>query len=98
MIHKVTTAPKVTDKQNAGSQARLKKACSDFEAIFINNMLKTMRTAFSEDGILENNNEGQIIQSMFDENLAAAATKGGGMGLGKMLFESFKPQEMHFRK
>jgi flagellar protein FlgJ len=90
VIQTVTTAPKVTDKQNNGSQAKLKKACSDFEAIFINNMLKSMRTAVSEDGIFENSNERQIIQSMFDENLAISMAKGGGMGLGKMLFKSFK--------
>jgi flagellar protein FlgJ len=90
VIRTVTTAPKVTDKQNHGSQAKLKNACSDFEAIFINNMLKSMRTAVSEDGIFENSNEHQIIQSMFDENLAISMAKGGGMGLGKMLFKSFK--------
>ena len=49
-----------------------------------------MRSAVTEDGILENSNESQIIHSMFDENLAVAMAKGGGMGLGKMLFESFK--------
>jgi peptidoglycan hydrolase FlgJ len=89
VIQTVTTAPKVIDKQSNGYQDKLKKACSDFESIFINYMLKSMRTAFSEDGILENNNESQIIQSMFDENLSVAMAKGNGMGLGKMLFKSF---------
>jgi peptidoglycan hydrolase FlgJ len=98
VVQTVTAATTVTDTQNNGSSEKLKKACSDFESIFINYMLKSMRTAVSEDGILENNNEGQIIQSMFDENLAGAMTKGGGMGLGRMLYESFKPQEIHFRK
>lgn len=89
MIQTVTTAPTVTHKQTNSSQEKLKKACSDFESIFINYMLKSMRTAFSEDGILENNNESQIVQSMFDENLSVAMAKGTGMGLGKMLFKSF---------
>jgi flagellar protein FlgJ len=90
VVQTVTTAPKAADKLNTGYSEKLKKACSDFESIFIDYMLKSMRTAFSEDGILENNNEGRIIQSMFDENLAGAMAKGGGMGLGKMLFKSFK--------
>ncbi len=89
MIQTITTAPTVIDKQSNGYQEKLKKACSDFESIFINYMLKSMRTAFSEDGILENNNESRIIQSMFDENLSVAMAKGNGMGLGKMLFKSF---------
>lgn len=86
----VTAAPKITLEQNDGAQAKLKSVCSDFESIFINYMLKSMRTAFSEDGVLGNTNESRIIRSMFDENLAAGMAKGGGMGLGKMLFESFK--------
>jgi flagellar protein FlgJ len=90
VIQTVATAPKITVAQNKVSQEKLKNACSEFESIFINYMLKSMRTAFSEDGILENNNEGQIIQSMFDENLSVAMSKGGGMGLGQMLFKSFK--------
>ena len=90
MVQTVTTAPTVSDRQNNAYKERLKNACSDFESIFINYMLKSMRTALSEDGILGNSNEGRIIQSMFDENLAATMAKGGGMGLGKMLFNSFK--------
>ena len=90
MVQTVTTVPTVTDKKNSVYQEKLKNACSDFESIFINYMLKSMRTAISEDGIFENNNESRIIRSMFDENLAATMAKGGGMGLGKMLFNSFK--------
>ena len=90
MIQTVSTAPKITVAQSQGAQEKLKNACSDFESLFINYMLKSMRTAFSEDGIFENNNESRIIRSMFDENLATTMAKGGGMGLGKMLFESFK--------
>jgi len=79
-----TTAP------NDIRQAKLEKACSEFESIFITYMLKSMRTAVTEDGLLGNNNESKIIQSMFDENLALGMAKGKGMGLGKMLFESLK--------
>jgi flagellar protein FlgJ len=71
-------------------QTRLEKACSEFESIFITHMLKSMRTAVTEDGLLGNSNESKIIQSMFDENLALGMAKGRGMGLGKMLFESLK--------
>ncbi|MEJ2656883.1 MAG: rod-binding protein [Desulfobacterales bacterium] len=90
MIQTVTPASRIPVGQNDGSYAKLKSACSEFEAIFINYMLKSMRTAVSENGVLENSNESQIIRSMFDENLAAAMAKGGGMGLGNMLFESYK--------
>lgn len=90
MIKSVATAPNLTVAPKDPSQAKLESACSEFESIFITYMLKSMRTAFSEDGLLGNNNESKIIQSMYDENLALAMTKGEGMGLGKILFESLK--------
>jgi Rod binding domain-containing protein len=39
---------------------------------------------------LGNNNESKIIKAMFNENLAQEISRGGGMGLGNMLFESLK--------
>ena len=90
MIKAIATTPNATIAPNDIRQARLEKACSEFEAVFVNYMLKSMRTAVTEDGLLGNSNESKIIRSMFDENLALGMAKGKGMGLGKMLFESLK--------
>jgi len=90
MIKAIATNQNTTIAPNDIRQAKLEKACSEFESIFITHMLKSMRTAVTEDGLLGNNNESKIIQSMFDENLALGMAKGKGMGLGKMLFESLK--------
>ena len=90
MIKVIASNQNATIAPNDIRQARLEKACSEFESIFITHMLKSMRTAVTEDGFLGNNNESKIIQSMFDENLALEMAKGKGMGLGKMLFESLK--------
>ena len=90
MIKVIASNQNATIAPNDIRQARLEKACSEFESIFITHMLKSMRTAVTEDGFLGNNNESKIIQSMFDENLALGMAKGKGMGLGKMLFESLK--------
>jgi flagellar protein FlgJ len=90
MIKAIATNQNTTIAPNDIRQAKLERACSEFESIFITHMLKSMRTAVTEDGFLGNNNESKIIQSMFDENLALGMAKGKGMGLGKMLFESLK--------
>jgi flagellar protein FlgJ len=90
MIEATATTQNNTIAPNDIRQAKLEKACSDFESIFITYMLKSMRTAVTEDGFLENSNESKIIRSMFDENLALGMSKGKGMGLGKMLFENLK--------
>jgi len=90
MIKAIATNQNTTIAPNDIRQAKLERACSEFESIFITHMLKSMRTAVTEDGFLGNNNESKIIQSMFDENIALGMAKGKGMGLGKMLFESIK--------
>ena len=90
MIKAIATPQNTAIAPNDPRQARLERTCSEFESIFITYMLKSMRTAFTEDGLFGNSNESKIIRSMFDENLALGMAKGKGMGLGKMLFESLK--------
>lgn len=90
MIKPTATDPAAAAMQKDVARARLQKACTEFESIFIAYMLKSMRAAVAEDGLFENSNERQIIQSMFDENLAQGIAKGGGIGLAKMLAKHLK--------
>jgi len=66
---------------------RLKKACMNFESIFINEMLKSADRGFSGDQGLLKGNDGKIIKSMFNETMADSLTSGNGIGLGNLLFE-----------
>ncbi|MBU0986443.1 MAG: rod-binding protein [Proteobacteria bacterium] len=90
MFKPVAPASTQAASPNDVFQARLKKSCAEFESIFITHMLKSMRESVAEEGLLGNSNEGKIIQSMFDENLALGIARGGGMGLAKVLFEYLK--------
>ncbi len=92
MLKPIASDPAMAELQKEVSLSRLKRACAEFESIFINYMLKSMRTTVDDDLLLGNSNESKIIKSMFDENLALGIAKGGGLGLGKILFESLKPQ------
>lgn len=66
---------------------RLRKACMDFESIFVNEMLKSADRGFCGDHGLLKGNDGKIIKSMFNETMAASLTSGSGIGLGHLLFE-----------
>lgn len=90
MIKTIPATPAVTGRSEHGNSTKMEKACAEFESIFINHMLKSMRDTVSEDGLLGDSNESKIIRSMFDENLSRGIAKSGGFGLGKMLFESLK--------
>jgi len=68
-----------------GSEENLKKACADFEAIFINYMMKSMRSTIPQSGL--NNFPGKdIYNTMVDRKVAEdLAKRKGGIGLQEML-------------
>lgn len=90
MLKPIGIDPSLTESNKNTSQARLEKACSEFESIFLIYILKSMGETLDEDGFLGNSNESKIIKSMFDENLARGIARAGGMGLGQLVFEQFK--------
>ena len=80
---KLKNMPQTADKAD---EARLEKACKDFEAIILNQMLSAMRKAVPEGGLFEKSYGEKIYQSMMDEELSKNIAHGKGMGLGEMLF------------
>ncbi len=72
-------------QQGEITEERLKKACADFESIFISYMLKTMRRTIPESGV--NKFPGKDIYTMLlDQKVAEdLAKRGGGMGIQEML-------------
>jgi len=67
---------------------QMKKACQDFESIFIYMLLKTMRESLPKREI-SGQAEG-IYVSIGDQELARSIASGRGIGLGNMLFEQLK--------
>ncbi len=82
----------MTTRVEPGTE-RLKKACMDFESIFINEMLKTADQEFCGDQGLLKGNDGKIVKSMFNQTMAESLTSGNGMGLGRLLFEKLNHTE-----
>jgi flagellar protein FlgJ len=72
----------------------LRKAAEQFEAHFIHQMIKTMReaTASNEDGDLMGSNVTKTFEAMFDQEVSQEMAKKGGIGLSKMMIESFSRQ------
>ncbi len=70
----------------------LKDACQGFEAIFLKNLLKNMRSSLPGEALFETDNHGMdIYKSMYDEYLGEALSKqGDSIGLGRFLYEELK--------
>lgn len=70
---------------NFSDERRLKKACKDFEAIFITNMLKEMRKSIPKSDLLDSSHASEIYRSMMDQKIAEKIAHGKGLGLGEIL-------------
>lgn len=69
------------------SDANIKKVAQEFESLFLNEMMKAMRSAnnvFAEGNFL-NSNESKTYQDMYDQQLAVTISKGQGIGLSDVL-------------
>jgi len=85
MIDNITAGVDASALNQFQRQEKLKKACADFESLFLNYMLKSMRSSVPEGGISGKGEEGKMFQAMFDEKLADEIAGGGGLGLGEIL-------------
>lgn len=65
--------------------AALREVASQFEALFLQTMLKNMREASLGDDILGNNDQHDMYQDMMDQQLALEMASGKGIGLAEML-------------
>ena len=72
------------------SLPRLKQACAEFEAMFLRQMLKTMRSSMAGGGILGKSHQGEMFGSLMDEKLALDMAAKRGIGIGDLLFKKLQ--------
>jgi peptidoglycan hydrolase FlgJ len=81
-------------KNDAKEQApaALKEAARQFESLFTQMLLKSMREAnksFGEDSLF-GSDQGEMYQDMFDDQIAMQLSKGKGLGLADMLVKQLQ--------
>jgi flagellar protein FlgJ len=83
-----TQAP--TAHKTPQNRAALKKACQDFEAIFVHSMFKAMRKTIPEGGLIERDNATEIYQEMIDQEIAGKISQQQSMGLADQLYRQME--------
>ncbi|MDR3562503.1 MAG: rod-binding protein [Negativicutes bacterium] len=73
-------------KDTKADDAKLKAACTDFEAVFLNLMLTQMRRTIPKSGLLGQSSQQDIMQSMLDGEMTKNMAQAGGAGLADMLY------------
>lgn len=74
-----------TDTSRLTSRANLKKAGQQFEAVFINMMLKSMRQAKLDDGGLLDTKNADTFRDMQDKQVAESMAAHQPIGIGKAM-------------
>ena len=71
--------------------AKLQKATQDFEAVFLKNLLASMRRGMPGGGLEAKSFGGDIYRDMLDDELAKSASQSGTLGVGKILYKQLAP-------
>ena len=69
----------------------LKKACVDFESIFIQQILKSMRQTVLRSDLFGKGTERDIFESLLDQEWSKGLAR-RGMGLGRVLYQQLERQ------
>jgi flagellar protein FlgJ len=85
------TKPQTAASDDPLRDKKLRKACRDFETIFLSNLFKEMRQTIPRSGMLPSAPGKETFQMMFDQKVAEDLSgRGEGMGLQKMLYEQLR--------
>ena len=78
----------------SNQKADLKQACAEFESLFLNYLLKSMRASVPEGGFVDQSEESKMLKSMLDEKLANEISAKGGLGLGEIIYQQLKERNI----
>jgi flagellar protein FlgJ len=84
LLQQGINTPQINNKKDA----ELKKACKDFEALFVQKIFEEMKKSVPKNGFLGNSKEEEIYNGMYIEEISKEIAHGKGMGLGDELYKN----------
>ena len=80
-----SSAPKSNGAANE-NERQAKDACKEFEALFINMMLKELRATVNKSGLMDGGKAEELFTSLMDTQMSREMAAQGGIGLAEMLY------------
>jgi Rod binding domain-containing protein len=81
----------VGNRVNDKNDGRLREACSEFEALFINLLLKELRATVGKSGLMDGGRAEEVYTGMMDTEMARDLAAKGGIGLAAILYRQLDP-------
>ncbi len=89
----------IKNRQAEMERKKLKKACADFESLFVYYMFKTMRQTVPQSGFLGRVPGKDTYEMMLDQKMAdEVATQRGGIGLQKALLDQMDRSKIESKR
>ena len=79
------------------SEKDMEKVARDFESVFVNKLLESMRKSVPKSGLLDSSAL-DMYQSMMDQEMAKNMSERKGMGLGEMVYKDLSRLDKEFRE
>ena len=68
------------------SNRQAREACAEFEALFINMMLKELRSTVNKSGLMDGGKAEELYTGLMDTQISRDLATQGGIGLAAMLY------------
>lgn len=78
-------AADATQQLSEAKRKEIKKVSRDFESLYLNMMLKSMRQTVAEDKVTGGGKAEETYRFLLDQEYANAAAKRGGVGIAKVV-------------
>lgn len=69
---------------------KLRKACDDFEAIMLQQMLKGMRQTLSGEDLFGKSMARDMFESLYDQEICTRMAHGRELGIAEMMYKELK--------
>ena len=73
--------------QKSSEPDKLKKACREFESIFLAYLMKRMRATVPKTDLFGSQRDEEIFRDMMDDEIARSASEKQGLGLGDLIYK-----------
>ena len=81
---------KFEEAKQTKDDSALMDACKEFESIFMQMVMKEMRSTVPDGGLTDKSQAREMFEGLYDEEMSKEMSKNEGIGLAKMLYESMQ--------
>lgn len=89
-MSRVSSQAAESEDASKAKEAELEKAATDFEALLLGQMLKSMWQSVESSGLLSGSREESMYRDMMNDEMAKSISEGQGIGIKEVIIRDLK--------